>query len=281
MKINLIETGFFKADGGAMFSVVPKLMWEKRYPSTGDNLCPCALRSLLIQKEERTILIDCGIGTKHDDKYLSFHHLFGEDTLEKSLQQQQVSLEEVTDVILTHLHFDHCGGATYYNEDGEAVPTFPNATYWVSPEQWSNYLNPNIREADSYFPDNMMPIYKKGMLNFITPSTQIIPELSFFVANGHTVGLLIPIIRNNKTFAFTGDLIPNTANIALKWLASYDIAPLLSLEEKSRFLEEAVEENYTLLFQHDFYTASATLQRTPRGIRQKDCFRFSELPDLV
>lgn len=280
MKVNLIETGFFKADGGAMFSVVPKMLWEKRYAVGEDNLCPCALRSLLIRYENRTILVDCGIGTKHDEKYLSFHHLFGEDTLERSLLKYSVKLEDVTDVILTHLHFDHCGGATYYDEEGRGVPTFPNAKYWVSPEQWANYLNPNIREADSYFPDNMLPIYEAGLLHFITKETEIIPNLSFFVANGHTPGLLLPIVKTtNKTYAFTGDLIPNTANINLKWLASYDIEPLKSLQDKMKFFVQAVEKEYTLLFQHDYYTQCATIQRTERGIKLKDSFFFAELTE--
>lgn len=280
MKINLIETGFFMADGGAMFSVVPKLMWEKRYPTIENNLCPCALRSLLIQKENRTIIVDCGIGSKHDEKFLSFHHLFGEDSLENSLKKEGISPEKVTDVILTHLHFDHCGGATHYNKNGKATPSFPNATYWVSPEQWANYLNPNVREADSYFTDNMMPIYKEGMLQFITPETVLIPELSFFVANGHTPGLLIPIIETHdgNIFAFTGDLIPNTANISLKWLASYDIAPLESLKEKDIFLKTALEKNYILLFQHDYYTECATLIKTSRGAKIDKTFEYAKLP---
>lgn len=277
MKIKLLETGYFKADGGAMFSVVPKSLWVRNYPDMENNLCPVASRSLLIEKEKRIIVVDCGIGTKHDEKYLSHHHLFGEDTLLKSLATNGIMPENVTDVILTHLHFDHCGGATYYDKTGRAVPTFPNANYWVTPEQWTNYLNPNIREADSYFPDNVLPIYELGRLKFITPTTSFFPEMSFFISNGHTVGLIVPIIQyKGKTLVFAGDMIPTAVNIPLKWLASYDIAPLISLAEKEPFMERAVNENYTLIFQHDYYRECATLERTVRGIKMKENFAFLE-----
>lgn len=278
MEIHLLETPNFKADGGALFSVVPKFLWERKYPTVQDNLCPVANRCLLIKNNDRIIIIDSGIGTKHDEKTLAFHGVFGESSLEKSLANHQISPKDVTDVILTHLHFDHCGGATFYNEEGEAIPTFPNANYWVTPEQWANYLNPNIREADSYYPENMQAIYKQGLLRFITKSTVFFPEISFEVSNGHSTGLLVPVIKyRNKTLVFTGDMIPNTGNIPLKWLASYDIEPLKSLAEKAPFLEKAAEEQYILTFQHDYYTECATVEKIGNRIKLKEKFKFRDI----
>ncbi len=276
MEIKLLETPNFKADGGALFSVVPKVMWERKYPTVQDNLCPVGNRCLLLRDEKRVLIVDTGIGTKYDQKSLDFHGVFGDYSLESSLQKHGLTPNDVTDVVLTHLHFDHCGGATYYNENGEAVPTFPNAKYWVTPEQWANYLNPNVREADSYFPENMMPIYERGMLHFVTPKTTFFPELSFEVSNGHSIGLLVPIIKHKgKTLAFTGDMIPNTGNIPLKWLASYDIEPLKSLVEKEVFLQKAVAEDYILVFQHDFYTECATLKEVKGRIKLAEKLEFN------
>ncbi len=278
MDIQLLENQNFKADGGALFSVVPKIMWERKYPTVEGNLCPIANRSLLLRGANRVMIVDCGIGTKHDAKTMQFHGVFGEDTLESSLAKHGLTAEDVTDVLLTHLHFDHCGGATRYDENGKLVPSFPNAKYWVTPEQWANYLNPNVREADSYFPENMMPIYERGMLHFVTPKTAFFPELSFEVSNGHSIGLLVPVVKySGKIFAFVGDMIPNTGNIPLKWLASYDIAPLKSLEEKDTFLKKAVKENYILVFQHDFYTECATLQEVKGRIKLKEKLKFKEI----
>ncbi len=278
MDIQLLENQNFKADGGALFSVVPKIMWERKYPTLEGNLCPIANRSLLLRDAHRVMIVDCGIGTKHDEKTMQFHGVFGEDTLESSFAKHGITVEDVTDVLLTHLHFDHCGGATKYDENGKLVPSFPKAKYWVTPEQWANYLNPNVREADSYFPENMMPIYERGMLHFVTPKTVFFPELSFEVSNGHSIGLLVPVVKySGKTFAFVGDMIPNTGNIPLKWLASYDIAPLKSLEEKDAFLKKAVKEDYILVFQHDFYTECATLQEVKGPIKLKEKLKFKEI----
>lgn len=278
MNIHLLENQNFKADGGALFSVVPKIMWERKYPVIKENLCPVGNRSLLLQDDKRIMVVDCGIGTKHDERTMQFHGVFGAHTLKSSLAQHGLQLEDITDVLLTHLHFDHCGGATHYNDEGKAVPSFPNAKYWVTPEQWANYLNPNVREADSYFPENMMPIYERGMLHFVTPNTSFFSELSFEISNGHSIGLLVPIVKyKGKTLAFVGDMIPNTGNIPLKWLASYDIEPLKSLAEKEVFLQKAVAENYILIFQHDYYTECATLQEVNGRIKLKEKLKFEEI----
>ncbi|MBS9768218.1 MAG: MBL fold metallo-hydrolase [Flavobacteriaceae bacterium] len=278
MEIHLLETPNFKADGGALFSVVPKVMWERKYPTVQDNLCPVGNRCLLLRDAERIMLVDTGIGTKYDKRALEFHGVFGEFSLESSLAKIGLSPNDITDVLLTHLHFDHCGGATYYNENKEAVPTFRNAKYWVTPEQWANYLNPNVREADSYFPENMMPIFERGMLHFVTPKTLFFPELSFEISNGHSIGLLVPIVKyKGKTLAFTGDMIPNTGNIPLKWLASYDIEPLKSLAEKEIFLQKAVAEDYILVFQHDYYTECATLQEVKGRVKLGEKLEFNSV----
>lgn len=278
MEIYLLENQNFKADGGALFSVVPKVMWERKYPTVKGNLCPVANRSLLVKHGGRIVIVDCGIGSKHDEKTMAFHGVFGEATLQSSLAQHGLRPEDITDVLLTHLHFDHCGGATHYNEKGVPVPSFPNARYWVTPEQWANYLNPNVREADSYFPENMLPIYEANRLDFVTPTTTFFPELSFEISNGHSIGLLVPIVKyKGKTLAFTGDMIPNTGNIPLKWLASYDIAPLKSLDEKAPFLEKAVAEDYIFVFQHDYYTECATLEKVNGRIKLKEKLRFEEI----
>lgn len=278
MNIYLLENRNFKADGGALFSVVPKIMWQRKYPTIEENLCPVGNRSLLLKDNDRIMIVDCGIGTKHDARTMQFHGVFGQNSLESSLAKYGFCPEDITDVLLTHLHFDHCGGATHYHETGETVPSFPNAKYWVSPEQWANYLNPNIREADSYFPDNMLPIYERGMLHFVTSKTQFFPELSFEISNGHSIGLLVPVIKyKGKTLVFTGDMIPNTGNIPLKWLASYDIEPLKSLIEKEIFLKKAVAEDYILVFQHDYYTECATLQEVNGRIKLKEKLKFKEI----
>lgn len=278
MNIQLLETPNFKADGGALFSVVPKTMWQRKYPTIEGNLCPVSNRSLLVQDADKVLVVDCGIGTKYDKKTMQFHGVFGEDTLEKSLAKHGLSPEDVTDVLFTHLHFDHCGGATKFDENGDLVPTFPKAKYWVTPEQWANYLNPNVREADSYFSENVMPIFERGMLHFVTSQTQFFPEMTLEIFNGHTCGFVVPYVKyKGKTLVYTGDMLPNSGNIPLKWLASYDINPLASLREKEAFLQKAAAENYILLFQHDFYTECATLQSVNGRVKLGEKMTLAEV----
>ncbi len=279
MKIYNIETGNFKCDGGAMFGVIPKVMWRKKYPSNEDNYCKCSMRSMLVVTDNRKILIDTGCGDKQSEKFFQYSHLFGESSLVKSLQQLGFTPDDITDVVFTHLHFDHCGGAVRWNSEKTGFElVFKNAQHWVSKEQWENYLNPNIREGDSYFKENVMPIFEAQKLNLVEHTTELFPNFEVRLFYGHTYGLMIPIINNNgNKIVFAGDLIPTTANIGLKWIAAYDLFPTKVLKEKAQFLNEAAENNYTLFFQHDFYNECCNLIKTPKGITVNKTFTLSDL----
>ncbi len=279
MEIYNIETGNFKCDGGAMFSVVPKLYWSRKYPSDEDNLCNCAMRSMLVVDGDRKILIDNGTGDKQDAAFFEHQHLNGDATLISSLAMAGYAPEDITDVILTHLHFDHCGGAVKHNENRDGYElVFPNATHWVSRAQWENYLNPNIREADAYFKENVMPIKEAGKLQIVEEEGELFPNFEVRFVNGHTPGLMISLIKNeDRTLVFAGDFIPTAANVPVKWLASYDLNPTVSLSEKQIFLKEAVENNYTLFFQHDITNECCSLKQTERGVKVDKCFALDEL----
>jgi len=282
MEIYSIETGNFKCDGGAMFGVVPKVLWSKHYPSDKDNLCNCAMRSMLVVDGERKILIDNGTGKKQGEEYFKRHHLNGEETLESSLRSKGFSPMDITDVVFTHLHFDHCGGAVHYSEDGSNLElTFPNATHWVSKSQWENYLNPNIRESDAYFRENVMPIYEAGKLKFVEKEGMLFPGFNVKLFNGHTPGLMIPVVEyGNRTVAFVGDFIPTAVNVPVKWLASYDLYPVEALKEKEQFLDEAIKGNYILFFQHDLYTQCCSLKSTSRGVKVSNCYQWDQASSI-
>jgi len=262
-----------------MFGVVPKFMWNKKYPADENNLCDCALRSMLIVDGDRRILIDNGTGDKQADSYTSHYHLWGDDTLQSSLSKLGFDFEDITDVIFTHLHFDHCGGATRYKAGTKELElVFPNATHWVSKAQWENYLNPNVREGDSYFPENMMPIFEAGKLNLVEEDGELFPNVEVRQFNGHTKGLMAVLVHDtDKTIAFTADFIPTLANVNLKWIAAYDLFPTVVLKEKEDFLKEAVEKNYTLFFQHDIQNECCSLEKTARGIKPKESFKLKSL----
>ncbi|WP_321319179.1 MBL fold metallo-hydrolase [Labilibaculum sp.] len=279
MEIYNIETGNFKCDGGAMFSVVPKLLWSRKYPSDEDNLCNCAMRSMLVVDGERKILIDNGTGDKQSAEFFKHHHLNGEADLLSSLANIGFQPTDITDVVFTHLHFDHCGGAVKHNEKGDGFElVFPNATHWVSKTQWNNFSSPNIREADAYFQENIVPIKEAGKLRFVEKEGELFPNFEVRLVNGHTPGLMVSIIKNeNFTIVFAGDFIPTTANVPVKWLASYDLNPIASLHEKEVFLKEAVENNYILFFQHDIVTECCSLVQTPRGIKVDKCFSLADI----
>ena len=279
MNLFPIETGNLKLDGGAMFGVVPKVLWQKQYPADEHNLCNWAMRCLLIEDGDRLILIDNGIGEKQDHSFLKHYYLNGDETLESSLSKYGFKPGDVTDMILTHLHFDHCGGSIKHNDDRTAYePAFPNATYWVSKAQYEWATNPNHRESASFLKENIYPIKESGKLNLIEEEGEILPNISVRIFNGHTEGQIIPLINyHGRTVAFMADLLPASTHIPMPWIMAYDTKPLLSLDDKTRFYKEAVPGDFVLFFEHDLYNECCTLQDTPKGVRVKETFKLSEI----
>ena len=274
MKLSVINTGFFKLDGGAMFGVVPKKLWSKTNPPDANNLCSWAMRSLLIEDGNRLILIDTGIGNKQDDKFFSHYHLHGDDSLEKSLKRSGYSKSDVTDVILTHLHFDHCGGAVSWKTKEQKIlePTFKNANYWSNEAHWNWATNPNVREKASFLKNNIIPIEQSGQLKFIKKrgviSNDIFPNIDIYFADGHTESQMIPIINyNGQKIAFLADLLPSVGHIPIPYVMGYDTRPLLTLNEKIHFLNLAFENNFLLFLQHDSVNECCKLKDTEKGIR--------------
>jgi glyoxylase-like metal-dependent hydrolase (beta-lactamase superfamily II) len=278
MKIQSFNICNFKVDGGAMFGVVPKLLWDRVYPADENNLIPLALRSLVIETENRIVLIDTGFGNKQDSKFMSHFGVFGGVGLLEGLSTLGYKPEEITDVIHTHLHYDHCGGGVEGSENQGYTLTFPNAKYHIGKAQWNSALNPNVREADSFLPENILPIRELGALNLIDKEGEIAPGIEVGIFNGHTLGQLVPLVHlpNGKVLVFAADLFPSTAHIHLAWNMSYDVEPLITMKEKETFLREALEKNYTLFYQHDFFTECSNLHLTPKGIRARDRLKFEE-----
>ena len=260
MKLYKIEAGDFHVDGGAAFGVVPKRVWKKRYPCDEENFCKLNMRCLLIDTGNKLILIDTGTGDKQLNylKYYGFKNIINFDT---ELARLGYSCLDVTDVVFTHLHFDHCGGTTRYNADKSTVElVFPNATHWVGATQWANFLNPNVREGDSYFPENMLPVQEAGKLQLVSANQFICPEVEIRLFNGHTVGQLVSYINaGSQTFVYVGDVIPLAANVPLAWISAYDTNPLMGMEEKKILLDEAAANNQILFFEHDAYTECCTI----------------------
>ncbi|MEP6674476.1 MAG: MBL fold metallo-hydrolase [Ferruginibacter sp.] len=284
MQLYTINTGNFKLDGGAMFGVVPKSMWNKLNPADENNMCSWAMRCLLIEDNGKLILIDNGMGDKQDAKFFGHYFLHGDDTLDKSLAQHGFSKEDITDVFLTHLHFDHCGGSIARQGD-QLVPAFKNATYWSNERHWKWATEPNDREKASFLKENILPIQQSGQLKFInaseqgsTDASQILDGLKVYFAFGHTDAMMLPMINyKGRTIVFMADLLPAVAHIPLPYVMAYDMFPLTTLHEKRSFLSEALEKDYTLFFEHDPLIECCTLQQTDKGIRCKDIFRLSEL----
>ena len=278
MKIYPIETGNLKLDGGAMFGVVPKTLWQKLYPCNENNLCNWAMRCLLIIDEDRKILIDNGIGDKQDEKFLKHYYLNGDDDLEKSLAKLGFTPNDITDMILTHLHFDHCGGSIKYadnNKDFE--PAFKNANYWVSKKQYNWAVEPNHRESASFLKENILPIEKSGQLKLIEEESEILPNINVKLFDGHTDGQIIPYINyNGKILAFTADLLPSTVHVPLPWIMAYDTRPLITLEDRQIFYKEVLKKDITLFFEHDLYNECCTLQKTDKGVRVKETFSLNK-----
>ncbi len=278
MKIYSLETGILKIDGGAMFGVVPKVLWENSYPCVKDNLTYWAMRSMLIEIDEKKILIDNGIGNKQSKKFFSIYQVESENTMEKSFEKLGFSFDEITDVVLTHLHFDHCGGTVKYDENKNLTLAFPNAKHWVSEKQWNLANNPNDREKASFLKENFLAIEKFGKLNLIKKDTKIHKNIELRLFYGHTDGQIIPFIKNkDKTVVFMADLLASTAHIPMPYIPSYDTKPLIVLEEKKKFFEEAISNNYILFFQHDLYKECCTLKNTKRGVREKDFFTLKSI----
>ena len=279
MKLYTINTELFKLDGGAMFGVVPKTIWNKLNPADENNLCTWAMRCLLIEDGERLILIDNGIGNKQDAKFFSHYYLHGDDTLDKSLKQHGFSKEDITDVFLTHLHFDHCGGSVDRVND-KLIPAFKNAIYWSNERHWKWATEPNDREKASFLKENILPIQEHGQLQFVpdVEGYQLFENFKIRFVNGHTDAMMLPQINyNGRTIVYAADLLPSVGHIPLAYVMAYDMFPLTTLHEKKSFLKEATENDYILFFEHDRSIECCTLQHTERGIRQRDVFNLSEI----
>ena len=282
MNLYSVNTGYFKLDGGAMFGVVPKSIWNKLNPADENNMCSWALRCLLIEDGDRLILIDNGMGDKQDAKFFGHYYLHGDDTLDKSLAKHGFGKDDITDVFLTHLHFDHCGGSIKRDGD-KLVPAFKNAVYWSNAKHWKWATQPNDREKASFLKENILPIQESGQLKFIEQlegkeSEGIIPAMSVLFVNGHTEAMMLPKINyKGKTIVYMADLLPSMAHIPLPYVMAYDMFPLTTLNEKKSFLTTAQQNDYDLFFEHDPGTECCDLQMTERGIRQKDVFRLSDI----
>ena len=285
MELYSIDTELFKLDGGAMFGVVPKTLWEKLLPADQHNMCDLAMRLLLIKEAGRLILIDTGIGNKQDQKFFSRYYLHGPHTLDLSLAQYGYSRADITDVFLTHLHFDHVGGAVHKDKQGQLVPSFPNAVYWTNELHWNWAIHPNAREKASFLPENLLPLQQAGKLRFLPTGTapdtkkedpnqplwtpDLLPftaHISYKVVGGHTRAMMIPYIKvADKTLVYVADLIPTMAHFALPYIASFDVFPLLSMEEKEQFLQEAIAKDYILFFEHDANQQCCTVKINEKG----------------
>ncbi len=298
MKLHVINTGNFKLDGGAMFGVVPKKLWNKTNPADENNMCNWTMRCLLIEEGNRLTLIDNGIGNKQDAKFYSHFFLNGNDTLEKSLNLAGFSNDDVTDMFLTHLHFDHCGGGIKFNEDNTALETvFKNATYWSNAEHWEWAVKPNAREKPSFLRENILPMEESGQLKFIddakaegqkktiqdnkglefSTSEQLGDNVSIMLTRGHTDAMMIPHIKyKGKTVVYMADLLPSTGHIPLPYVMGYDTRPLLTLTEKEKFMSLAADEEFILFFEHDAVNECCTVQKTEKGIRLKETFTLKE-----
>jgi glyoxylase-like metal-dependent hydrolase (beta-lactamase superfamily II) len=280
MDLHVIDTGFFKLDGGAMFGVVPKSIWSRTNPADENNLCTWAMRCLLIEDGNRLILIDNGIGEKQDEKFLKHYYLHGDATLTSSLKKAGFAPEDITDMFLTHLHFDHCGGGVKYtNNRSKLELTFPNAKYWSNGAHWQWATEPNSREKASFLKENIMPMQESGHLHFIEKGeASPFSQFEILYVDGHTEKQMLPLIKyKDTTIAFMGDLIPSSAHIPIPYVMGYDVRPLSTMDEKTSFLNEAADNNYHLFFEHDPVVECATVERTEKGIRLKDVVKLADV----
>jgi glyoxylase-like metal-dependent hydrolase (beta-lactamase superfamily II) len=283
MQIHVLNTGFFKLDGGAMFGVVPKTIWQKTNPSDEFNMCTWAMRSLLIEDGNKLILVDTGIGNKQSDKFFSHYFLHGTDSLDWNLTKLGFSKDDITDVFLTHLHFDHCGGSIEWNESKSGYrPAFKNATFWSTENHWEWATKPNPREKASFLSENILPIQESGQLQFLERTENFtlnsLPNMDVLFVDGHTESMMIPHIKyKGKTIVFMADLLPSVGHIPLPYVMGYDTRPLITISEKEAFLNRAANEEFILFFEHDSVNECCTVQHTEKGVRLKETFGFSEI----
>jgi glyoxylase-like metal-dependent hydrolase (beta-lactamase superfamily II) len=279
MKVHSILTGNLKLDGGAMFGVVPKILWQKVYPADENNLCNWAMRCMLVEDADKRILIDTGAGDKQREKFAGLYHFNGDASLLKSLSDIGCHADDITDVVITHLHFDHVGGAIRYNNDKTKTElTFQNAQYWISEKQWELAKNPNRRERASLLKENIFPIEQSGHLNFVKNDIQLFPHVSLKFFYGHTYGQIIPYIDyKSSKIIFLADLMPSIAHIPLSYNMGYDNNPLVTIQEKDQLLSEAAEKKYILFFEHDLYNECCTVERTEKGFKAEKTFSLKEI----
>lgn len=269
MELFTIETGNFKLDGGAMFGVVPKSIWHKLNPADDNNMISLAMRCLLVQDGNRLILIDNGMGSKQDAKFFGYYYLHGDFSLDASLAKHGFSRNDITDMVLSHLHFDHCGGSIQYNADRTKLETaFPNATYWVAEEHWNEAMRPNPREKASFLKENILPIQESGQLQLLQPGQQFHPDIDILFSKGHTQSMMHPLIpyRGSKLL-YLADVIPTQAHLPIPYVMGYDVRPLDTMKEKTDILNMAVENNWVLYFEHDPFHEACTVQQTEKGIK--------------
>lgn len=283
MRLYTVNAGYFKLDGGAMFGVVPKTMWNKANPADADNMCTWAMRCLLIEHGNNLILVDNGMGNKQDEKFFSHFHPHGEDSVAKGLAAHGFGMDDVTDVFLTHLHFDHCGGSII-RQDGKLVPAFKNAFYWSNRKHWQSALAPNEREKASFLKENILPIEESGKLRFIdvADGEEWLPDIRIRHVNGHTDNMMLPQIKyNNTTLLYCADLIPSSAHVSLPWVMAYDMRPLDTLNEKAKLLKEAAANDWVLYFEHDPKNECCTLQQTDGRVKVRELFKLSEIDQKI
>ena len=283
MNLHVVNTGYFMLDGGAMFGVVPKSLWSRTNPADDNNMCRWAMRSLLIEDGDQLMLIDTGIGNKQSEKFFSHYFLHGDDSLDGSLKKLGFSRDDITDVFLTHLHFDHCGGAIEFDSSADAFrPAFKNATFWSNQHHWQWATEPNPREKASFLKENILPIEESGQLDWVDihgrKTREWRDDIDVFFADGHTDKQMIPIIDyKGKKVVFMADLLPSAGHIPLPYVMGYDTRPLLTMEEKKLFLDEAADNEYVLFLEHDSVNECCTVQHTEKGVRLKDTFKLGEL----